>query len=172
MNVVTVVTAVVAVSAVWVYFDATQHRIGKVERGDNSAGAWAAGTMLLWVVVFPLYLVRRGKLIAKAAQRPVDPPARAATLAGLVLVGAGMVYVTADAASLPSCDSPSVTNLASSLVAQNIPGATLDSYGEVAAESTSQRRVCRARLAASDGEVWRVFTVEPHSAGQIFITFR
>jgi hypothetical protein len=63
---------IVVVSAIWVYIDAKQ--IG-VRKGlisgmfDNGPGVWCAGTLLLWIVVFPAYLIKRGELKAAAAAR-------------------------------------------------------------------------------------------------------
>lgn len=59
---------VLVASSIWVFVDATTHR----KRGTpvvsptrhltiGSPIAWAAGCLLLWIVVFPLYLVGRGR---------------------------------------------------------------------------------------------------------------
>ena len=76
----TAIVAVIAVSAVWVYLDATGHRIGKIpDQGgffNLSAGAWGAGTLLLWIVGFPAYLMKRGSLIARAKSHPIEVKGR------------------------------------------------------------------------------------------------
>lgn len=75
--------------AVFVYVDATKKKIGKVpdvQRFTNmSAGMWAAGTALLWIVVFPLYLINRKKLINIAAEKPqVVSPFKRYTVIGIL----------------------------------------------------------------------------------------
>jgi len=65
-------------SILFVYYDATKNRIGKVA-GENgflnmSAGMWTIGTWLLWIIVFPLYIIKRDELIEKAKQNPVAVP--------------------------------------------------------------------------------------------------
>jgi len=64
----------VVLSTFFVYWDCTRNHIGKIadEKGlmNNSAGIWTVGTLLLWIVVFPLYLINRKKLIQKAQTSP------------------------------------------------------------------------------------------------------
>lgn len=67
---------VVGLSTLWVYWDATQHKIGKTEKNKFSAGAYATATLLLWIIGFPYYLIRRKKLIQEAKEHPVEPKAR------------------------------------------------------------------------------------------------
>ena len=71
-----IAVALVAISAVWVYLDATKNKIGKNpgEKGmfNMSAGAWGAATLGLWIVAFPSYLIKRSDLIEKAKENPVD----------------------------------------------------------------------------------------------------
>jgi hypothetical protein len=57
-------------SAAWVYVDAKKIgvRKGLVSGMFNiGAGAWCAATLLLWIVVFPAYLIKRGALKAAVA---------------------------------------------------------------------------------------------------------
>ncbi len=65
---------IVVASALFVYWDCTRNHIGKIpgEKGllNNSAGVWATGTVLLWVLVLPLYLFNRKKLKKKAVASP------------------------------------------------------------------------------------------------------
>jgi hypothetical protein len=73
----------------FVYLDATKNKIGKVPEvkkiTNMSAGMWATGTALLWIFVFPLYLINRRKLINIAIERPqVVPSFRRYTITGLV----------------------------------------------------------------------------------------
>ena len=58
---------VVAITGIWVYLDATKNKIGKIKDNSGmfnmSAGEWAIVTMLLWIIAFPAYLIKRGDLI-------------------------------------------------------------------------------------------------------------
>lgn len=82
---------IVAVSTVWVYLDATKRKIGKIPgtKGvfNMSAGAWAVSTMLLWIVSFPSYLIKRKDLIAAAQINPVEVSWRPVKVAALAIVG-------------------------------------------------------------------------------------
>jgi hypothetical protein len=83
---------IVVLSALYVYYDATKHRIGKIagEAGfaNLHAGGWAICTLLLWIVAFPLYLFKRKALIAKASDHPIDARHRTVILVLLSLVAA------------------------------------------------------------------------------------
>ncbi len=62
---------IVLASSVWVYFDAK--RIGARKGllpgfGDMNPGGWFAVCLFLWIIGFPLYLLKRGEIRA-AAQR-------------------------------------------------------------------------------------------------------
>lgn len=67
-------------SVLFVYVDATHNKIGKIpgKKGllNNSAGVWSIGTLLLWIVVFPLYLINRKKLIEGAKENPQEIPGK------------------------------------------------------------------------------------------------
>jgi hypothetical protein len=87
----TLMYLIVIGSVLFVYFDATKNEIGKVpgEKGftNMSAGVWAIGTWLLWIVAFPLYLINRKKLIEKAQNSPQEvPETRRKIILGLVSV--------------------------------------------------------------------------------------
>jgi len=84
-----IITYLVLGCVLFVYLDATKNKIGKVPEvkqfTNMSAGMWATGTALLWIFVFPLYLINRKKLINIAAEKPqVVPTFRRYTIAGLV----------------------------------------------------------------------------------------
>lgn len=95
------IAVVVTISAIWVYRDATKNGIGKQADGRGffnlSAGGWATVTLLLWIVAFPCYLVKREDLIWKAKKCPVVVSGRAwKTLVLLVIGGyfiAGQAFV-------------------------------------------------------------------------------
>lgn len=86
-----IIVAVVVVSAIWVYWDATQSKIGKIAGAGGmfnlSAGAWAVVTLLLWIIGFPAYLVKRGSLIEQAKENPVEVTGRGGKIAALAIVG-------------------------------------------------------------------------------------
>ncbi len=85
---------VVAGSGLFVYYDASKRKIGKIpdRKGlfNLSAGGWAAATMLLWIVAFPAYLIKRGKLIEEAVAKPQVSNSRGLKLG----LGAGLFIMT------------------------------------------------------------------------------
>jgi hypothetical protein len=84
----------IGLSALFIYWDCTRNHIGKIpgEKGilNNSAGVWAIGTCLLWIVVFPLYLLNRKALKQKAVSSPqiVSGAKRTVILGVLFLISA------------------------------------------------------------------------------------
>lgn len=76
MNFENLIPLIVASSAVFVYYDATSNNIGKVRKikkfNNNSAGMWALGTLVLWIVIFPYYLFSRDRLKRRAKKYPVN----------------------------------------------------------------------------------------------------
>lgn len=104
------------ISSVWVYLDATKHKIGKVKEvvdnrkivSYNSAGAWGIGTLGLWIIAFPLYLIKRKKKIELAKSYPVVVKYR--NVKTIILGAIGFIWVLFSAASaayasLPECGS-------------------------------------------------------------------
>ena len=72
-------TIIGCLCSIWVHIDASGHKIDKTPAdGFLSIGAawWAILSFLLWIVVFPIYLIKRQKLIDLAKQHPVEPKAR------------------------------------------------------------------------------------------------
>ena len=105
-----ILVAVIGVSSVWVYLDASKHRIGKLGgKGffNLSAGGWGVVTMMLWIVGFPSYLIKRSGLKATAEDMPVTSPKRGLKAAGLGFWGGLWVMATLAGApaDLPTCDS-------------------------------------------------------------------
>jgi len=98
------IVAIVAASAVWVYLDATKHKIGKI-RGSKgmlnmSAGAWGVVTLGLWIIGFPAYLIARNGLITKAKAHPIEVSHR--TVKALILAALGSLWFLAAATSFVS----------------------------------------------------------------------
>jgi len=52
-----------------------------------SAGAWAVVTILLWIIGFPAYLIKRKSLIEKAIDNPVVVSGKWLKVAGLAVIG-------------------------------------------------------------------------------------
>ena len=67
-------------SIFFVYYDASKNKIGKIpdEKGffNLSADNWALATFLLWIIIFPAYLMKRSKLVEKAKEKPQESSAR------------------------------------------------------------------------------------------------
>jgi hypothetical protein len=88
---------IVALSAVFVYYDATNNRIGKIpnDRGfaNLHAGGWAIATLFLWIIAVPVYLINRKSLIQKAETHPLEAKHKGLVLG--VLIGICVLLVLA-----------------------------------------------------------------------------
>jgi hypothetical protein len=168
---------VVVGSAVWVYLDATQHKIG----GDVPAGVWATFVLLLWIIGLPAYLIQRHGLIEKAQQNPVEVKNRVPVplvLCAIGAVGIGLVYMNYASGSLPACDNAQVMELAGQAV-RNAPLVKLSGIqvksvtdgGEASYDASAEKRTCRAMMETSLGQEVLKFTVEWHNKdkGEIFV---
>ena len=84
---------------VWVYFDA--QRIGRREGASDHHGAmaWAAGTVLLWIVVFPMYFVSRFKRLKKLNLNEVTRTTSSASSRTAGYIGAGAAAAVAAGAA-------------------------------------------------------------------------
>jgi hypothetical protein len=68
----------VVVTAVIVGADASSLGAGQYKLGgwaDTTPLVWGLGTALLWIIVFPAYLITRPKLVAAKAAVPVEEAA-------------------------------------------------------------------------------------------------
>lgn len=74
---VNIFTTAMAVCTPCVYYDATKNKIGKIPRAKGffniQAGMWGVATLLLWILVFPAYLIKRSGLLEKTKQHPKEP---------------------------------------------------------------------------------------------------
>jgi len=102
---------VVTISSIWVYWDATSNKIGKIPHVSAflniSAGTWALLTLPLWTFVFPLYLFKRSSLIIKAEEHPVTANNIGIKLFSLAAASALLLYMalyTVYSPVLPKCD--------------------------------------------------------------------
>jgi len=70
----TLVKLIIVASAIYVYHDASKNKIGRIPGQSGffnlPAGAWALGTLWLWLIFFPMYLKNREELIRKAQEHP------------------------------------------------------------------------------------------------------
>lgn len=85
------IVVLVVLSGIWVYWDATERKIGKIANLKSmfniSAGGWAIVTLMLWIVAFPAYLIKRKSLIEIAKSQPVEVKGRFIKLAIITVVG-------------------------------------------------------------------------------------
>ena len=168
-------TLFIAISTLWVYWDAVTHKIGKTEGGGFTnvpAGGWAAATFGLWIIGFPLYLIKRNELIQKAKEHPA-PEVKNFTLVFLVLMVLGGSIVALNWYSyqvglgLPACDSVEVKkalkDAINNSVAMKLIGTSIDqidSAGERSYDATKERRVCRANIASAAGNIPIYYSVD------------
>ncbi|WP_181297007.1 hypothetical protein [Pseudomonas sp. Q2-TVG4-2] len=161
----TIFVLVVAASAVWVYMDATSNGIGKTEgKGfiNLSAGAWGVLTLLLWIIAFPVYLIKRRSLIEKAKDHPVQVGGRtgkAAILGGVGAAWAVLTVVGTMATALPSCTSSDAEQLVATIIGDmpsvklaGIKFVSLKEVEEQGFNEQSQLRSCSATLVTTAGE--------------------
>lgn len=160
------IVLVIVASSIWVYFDATSHKIGKISGTKSifnmSAGAWAVVTLLLWIVGFPAYLVKRRELIDKAGKDPVEVSARSAKIAVLSIVGGLWVLVTFSStalSALPACNSSDTEKVVGQII-DGMPlvqaaGAQYITLKDVVEQGYNQQsgiRSCSAILVTTAGE--------------------
>jgi hypothetical protein len=112
----TLIVLVVSASSVWVYLDATKHKIGKIPDGgpfNSSAGLWGTATLLLWIIVLPMYLIKRRKMIERAQEHPVTVRGRGLKAGILSFIG-GLWFLSAlsSAGPIMPTGSPSTTGAA------------------------------------------------------------
>jgi len=68
------VLLVVVATTIWVGFDAQARDFSHNSLGSGTS-QWVLGTLLLWLIVFPIYLVARGRVPLRAGSAPpVLPP--------------------------------------------------------------------------------------------------
>jgi hypothetical protein len=185
-----ILTAVVAVSALWIYLDATTHQIGKLtkEQGGQgflnlSAKGWGWCTLLLWIVGLPAYILKRNTLIERAREYPVNVTNRTAPAVTLAVVGALEFVIVASlyfVGTVPSCDSKEVVTLAQRIIKEgplslvlgdSVQGISMP--GEQSYDTAREQRVCRAVVIVDGQEVPVRYTVEWHnkSKGLIWVQF-
>lgn len=99
------VIGIIVICALWVYWDATGNKIGKVPAAGGvfnmSAGAWSVVTLFLWIIGFPAYLIKRSALIERAKGQPIEVKGRIVKLLILAIIGGLWVLVTLGGAIAP-----------------------------------------------------------------------
>jgi len=161
-----IIVLIIALSAVWVYIDATKHKIGKIPGAKGmfnmSAGSWAVVTLLLWLVGFPAYLIKRGSLISKAKEAPVEVSGRSGKIAALAVAGAVwtvLSYSSAALSALPACDRAETQDLVGQIIsdlpavkAAGVQFVSLKDIQEQGFNEGTQIRSCSATLVTTAGQ--------------------
>jgi len=161
-----IIIAIVSVSAVWVYLDATKNKIGKIPDGKGmfnmSAGVWGIVTLLLWIIGFPAYLIKRGDLIEKAKENPVEVKGRGGKAAALSILGSLWVLMSVGGvvlSALPSCDSADTKSLVGQIInglplvkASGAQFVSVKSVTEQGYNQEAQIRSCTGTLVTTAGE--------------------
>jgi hypothetical protein len=94
-----IIALAIVITAVFIYIDATKHKIGKIEGLKTllnmSAGAWGGCTLGLAILTIPLYFINRNKLIERARVSPVELGTAHRVIVSIVLliVGVAMICV-------------------------------------------------------------------------------
>lgn len=110
-----ILPTLIILSALWIYWDATKNKIGKIEGNksfDNlSAGAWYFCTLLLWIVTLPYYLIRRAKLINIAKDQPVVTKNSTAKITLISILSALLIFSMALATFQAQSSRPGYTEV-------------------------------------------------------------
>ena len=111
-----IIVSIAVVSAIWVYLDATKNKIGKIQgkKGifNMSAGAWGTVTLLLWIIGFPAYLIKRKSLIEKANENPIESAGRGWKTGLFVIIGGLWLLVTLSSVPMSSLSDFGSSNIA------------------------------------------------------------
>jgi hypothetical protein len=93
-----VILVIIALCAIIVFLDASEHGIGDISEQRSSfkksAMYWAIATLFVWPYAFPYYLRIRRKLIEAAAEHPVQENWRILKASIVTLAAAGFVVVS------------------------------------------------------------------------------
>jgi hypothetical protein len=104
------IQAIVAFSALWVYWDATAKRIGKIPGQKSfinmSAGAWAICTLFIWIITLPTYLLKRKQLIENAVSNPVNVSGKSIKLGVFAVICAFSIFSLLQSSLFVTIDTP------------------------------------------------------------------
>ena len=182
------IICVLSVSSIWVYWDATSNKIGKIPHVsaflNMSAGTWALLTLPLWTFFFPLYLFKRSRLIIKAGEHPVTASYTGIKLFLLTAVSALLLFMalyTVYLPVLPKCDDTATQEyLAKSFNKWHKGKASAERYQVISAikeldySEEKQTRLCKAMLFTTeriDTIQYRVGWIESKN-NLFFVNFR
>ena len=157
-----ILSIIVTISALWVYIDASKNKIGNSPQGGllnvGAGGWWGVLCLLLWVVIFPLYLIKRSKLIAFAKANPAEPKNRNIKIGIFSFIAVITIWwnVFSTQENLPDCNDPqAVDTLKSALI--DTPIYKMLGVNEIQITDISERpsttedkRICRASLHLGD----------------------
>ena len=159
----TILPIIVALSSLWVYVDASKNKIGNSPNGGllniGGAGWWGVLCLLLWIVAFPLYLVKRNKLITYAKEHPAEPTNRKFKIGAFGIIAISSIWwsIFGVNTSLPNCDDPQALDTLKSAIIDS-PAYKMLGINEIDLTDTSERpsttkdrRVCRASLHLGNG---------------------
>ncbi|MEB3752976.1 hypothetical protein I2F62_01240 [Acinetobacter sp. MD2(2019)] len=82
--------------SIWVYIDASGHKIGKTPQGgffNLAAGWWGTLSLLIWFITFPLYLSKRKKLMGLAKKHPVESKARMLKISIFIFISGLFIFL-------------------------------------------------------------------------------
>ncbi len=174
------IVLVIAASGMWVYMDTTKNKIGKIPGKGGllnlSAGALAGATLLLWIVTFPLYLIKRKSLIESAKESPSEPTGKVALgVCAAIFVAIGVANILAT--TLPACDSPETLQLANQVIHDSpvlkLMGVDLGQIQNPAEQNfENSKRICRGFIKNPVGGQMPVnYSVSWHdkSKGMIYV---
>ena len=145
------IIAVIGLSGIWVFWDARNNKIGKFPGKASllniSAGALGGATLLLWIVAFPLYLIKRSSLVERAKATPATASGNVA-FAVCAIIFAVVSAVNLSSAALPGCDSTEVLDLANRVIGDSplvkLAGLNIGKVENSAEQSYANgKRICR-----------------------------
>jgi len=188
-----IIPLIIAVSSVWVYIDATNNKIGKIPEQKSffnlHAGGWAVVTILLWIVAFPAYLIKRKSLIELAKEQPIEVSNPLPKTVALAVVGLLMTLASYPFSPLvPSCSDSDSTALVieiskGELVSQDPSfkskiddgslSLVLDAIRTTGTNENTGSHTCAANLKVENkgqgGSLPITYTIEPTDDGQFYI---
>ncbi|MBB6184785.1 hypothetical protein [Oleiagrimonas soli] len=156
----------VSASAVWVYLDASRNEIGHDPNRSGlfnmSAGAWGLASLLIWIIGFPAYIIKRKSLVEHAKSNPHPVKNRLLKSFGFAATGLLLIAFTVfnqPAQALPSCTDPHVTNLLMNVLRTSPAGRSgiifsqINDSSELHSSVNGDFRMCRASVIADGSDV-------------------
>jgi hypothetical protein len=118
----TMIWIIIWFSMVFVFVDTTKNKIGKIpdKKGflNLSPGMWVIATWLLWIISFPLYLIKRSTLIKRAMEYPqeislkkIKTVTACLLVLGVLVLTNGVVESSYSNSGSPTCSDSDVREL-------------------------------------------------------------